>query len=207
MKRNLQWLIDETNENGYGPGIGWNDPDMLEIGNGGMTYDEYVTHFSIWCLVKAPLLIGNDVRKMTIEDDAYWILTNREAIAVNQDPLGIQGKCVQDCGDLNNVQKWYAPLEGEAYALAIINFSDKEQPLNKFFFKDIKLPHETYHVRDIWEHKNEGIYANSYGGHGQVLKAHGIKFVKLSKANMGDCELYPYDDTPFESKPCHTISF
>ena len=71
MIRNLQWLIKETNENGYGPGIGWNDADMLEVGNGGMTTEEYKAHFSLWCLIKSPLLIGNDVRSMTIDDEAY----------------------------------------------------------------------------------------------------------------------------------------
>lgn len=70
MIYNTQALLDETNSHN-GPGIGWNDPDMLEVGNGGMTFEEEVTHFTIWCLMKSPLLIGNDVRKMTIEDDAY----------------------------------------------------------------------------------------------------------------------------------------
>lgn len=69
--RNLQWLIKETNPEGYGPGLGWNDADMLEVGNGGMTEAEYRAHFSLWCLIKSPLLIGNDVRAMTIEDEAY----------------------------------------------------------------------------------------------------------------------------------------
>jgi len=72
-----------------GPG-GWNDPDMLEVGNGGMTYNEYVAHFSLWCLAKAPLLIGCDVNNMS--PGTLQILTNREVIDVNQDPLGVQGK-------------------------------------------------------------------------------------------------------------------
>ncbi|XP_010252090.1 PREDICTED: alpha-galactosidase 3 isoform X2 [Nelumbo nucifera] len=74
-----------------GPG-GWNDPDMLEVGNGGMTYQEYRAHFSIWALMKAPLLIGCDVRNMTAE--TLEILSNKEVIAVNQDPLGVQGRKV-----------------------------------------------------------------------------------------------------------------
>ena len=74
-----------------GPG-GWNDPDMLEVGNGGMTYDEYRTHFSLWAISKAPLLVGCDVTKMTEETKS--ILMNPEVIAVNQDPLGIQGRKV-----------------------------------------------------------------------------------------------------------------
>ena len=68
-----------------GPG-GWNDPDMLEVGNGGMTVTEYTTHFSLWCIAKAPLLIGCDVR--TVQDEYLDILLNADAIAVNQDSLG-----------------------------------------------------------------------------------------------------------------------
>jgi len=74
-----------------GPG-GWNDPDMLEVGNGGMSHDEYVAHFSLWCLVKSPLLIGCDIRSLT--NETMSILTNTEAIAINQDPLGVQGRRV-----------------------------------------------------------------------------------------------------------------
>jgi alpha-galactosidase len=72
-----------------GPG-GWNDPDMLEVGNGGMTVDEEKIHFALWCVSKAPLLIGCDITKMS--KDTFDILTNEEAIAVNQDSLGVQGK-------------------------------------------------------------------------------------------------------------------
>jgi alpha-galactosidase len=67
----------------------WNDPDMLEVGNGGMNEDEYVTHFSLWCIMKSPLLIGCDITSMS--DATKRILMNTEAIAVNQDPLGVQG--------------------------------------------------------------------------------------------------------------------
>ncbi|XP_038988913.1 alpha-galactosidase 3 isoform X2 [Phoenix dactylifera] len=79
-----------------GPG-GWNDPDMLEVGNGGMTYMEYRGHFSIWALMKAPLLMGCDVRKMTAK--TFEILSNEEVIAVNQDPLGVQGRKVSVGGN------------------------------------------------------------------------------------------------------------
>ena len=74
-----------------GPG-GWNDPDMLEVGNGGMTTDEYRTHFSLWAISKAPLLIGCDVTKK--DPTTFEILLNKEVIAVNQDPLGVQGRKV-----------------------------------------------------------------------------------------------------------------
>lgn len=71
---------------------GWNDPDMLEVGNGGMKYNEYVVHFSIWAISKAPLLLGCDVGNLTAE--TMPIIGNEEVIAVNQDPLGVQAKKV-----------------------------------------------------------------------------------------------------------------
>jgi len=72
-----------------GPG-GWNDPDMLEVGNGVLTFEESKSHFSLWALIKAPLLLGNDITKMS--NETLSILTNEEVIAINQDPLGVQGK-------------------------------------------------------------------------------------------------------------------
>ncbi|CAD6219880.1 unnamed protein product [Miscanthus lutarioriparius] len=76
---------------------GWNDPDMLEVGNGGMSTEEYRSHFSIWALVKAPLLIGCDIRSMS--NDTKEILSNHNVIAVNQDVLGVQGRKVLQDGD------------------------------------------------------------------------------------------------------------
>ena len=83
-------IIDE-NDKWYkyaGPG-GWNDPDILEVGNGNMTLTEYKTHFGLWCISKAPLLIGCDIRNMS--NDTKTILMNKEYIAINQDKLGQQG--------------------------------------------------------------------------------------------------------------------
>ena len=87
-------MILQADVNNYwaqyaGPG-GWNGPDMLEVGNGGMSTIEDETHMSLWCLMKAPLLIGCDVTNMT--SDTKCILTNQEVIAVNQDPMDVQGK-------------------------------------------------------------------------------------------------------------------
>jgi alpha-galactosidase len=76
-----------------GPG-GWNDPDMLEVGNGGCSMEEYKSHFSLWAMLKAPLIIGNDIRGLTAEDEAMKILMNDEIVAINQDPLGVQARRV-----------------------------------------------------------------------------------------------------------------
>ncbi|KAF3446513.1 hypothetical protein FNV43_RR11692 [Rhamnella rubrinervis] len=101
-----------------GPG-GWNDPDMLEVGNGGMTFQEYKAHFSIWALMKAPLLIGCDVRNMTTETSE--ILSNKEVIAVNQDPLGVQGRKVDVSGPDGCRQVWAGPLSGHRVVVALWN--------------------------------------------------------------------------------------
>ena len=87
-------IIDKNNKwyEYAGPG-GWNDPDMLEVGNGGMSYIEYKTHFSLWAISKAPLLIGCDVTKMS--NETWEILSNEEVIAVNQDKLGEQGRKIK----------------------------------------------------------------------------------------------------------------
>ena len=100
---------------GSGPG-GWNDPDMLEVGNGGMTTTEYEAHFSLWCLMKAPLLIGCDVRN--IDNESLRILSNPEVIAVDQDKLGVQGAKQKTDG---TDEVWAGPLEGGAYAVVLLN--------------------------------------------------------------------------------------
>lgn len=89
LKRNLP--LDRY----AGPGH-WNDPDMLEVGNGGMTDTEYRSHFSMWAIMAAPLLIGSDLRSAS--DETFDILGNREVVAVDQDPLGRQGTVVSSEG-------------------------------------------------------------------------------------------------------------
>jgi len=98
-----------------GPGH-WNDPDMLEVGNGGMTTTEYRAHFSLWAMLAAPLIAGNDLRNMTPE--IRDILTNKEVIAVDQDPLGRQGRRVWKGGDL---EVWGKQLQDGGRAVALLN--------------------------------------------------------------------------------------
>jgi hypothetical protein len=98
-----------------GPG-GWNDPDMLQVGNPGLSTAENRAHFSFWVLLAAPLMAGNDVRQMSPE--VREILLNQEVISVNQDPLGRQGKKIRDDGDL---EVWSKPLQGEGRAVILFN--------------------------------------------------------------------------------------
>src|SRR3984893_15981444 len=94
----------------------WNDPDMLEIGNGAMSETEYKTHMSLWAILAAPLLAGNDLRSMS--PAILAILTNREVIAVDQDKDGKQGTRVWKAGDQ---EIWTRPLSGGSHAVALFN--------------------------------------------------------------------------------------
>ncbi|EHA8588670.1 alpha-galactosidase 1 [Cocos nucifera] len=127
---------------------GWNDPDMLEVGNGGMANDEYIVHFSIWAISKAPLLIGCDVRNMTKE--TMDIIGNKEVIAVNQDPLGIQAKKVRMEGDL---EIWAGSLSGYRTAIVLLNRSLQPSPITADW-DDIGIPPKTVvEARDLWKHE------------------------------------------------------
>ncbi|CAL9045779.1 unnamed protein product [Musa banksii] len=127
---------------------GWNDPDMLEVGNGGMSNDEYIVHFSLWAASKAPLIIGCDVRSMTKETLA--ILGNEEVIAVNQaDPLGVQAKKVRMYGDS---EVWAGPLSGYRTVVVLLNRFPEFRTITAQW-DDIGLPPNTVvEVRDLWKH-------------------------------------------------------
>ncbi|KAG2328823.1 hypothetical protein Bca4012_021547 [Brassica carinata] len=134
-----------------GPG-GWNDPDMLEVGNGGMTYEEYRGHFSIWALMKAPLLIGCDVRNMTPE--TFEILSNKEVIAVNQDPLGVQGRKIQANGEDDCQQVWSGPLSGDRMVVALWNRCSKPATITASWDMIGLESTVSVSVRDLWQHKD-----------------------------------------------------
>ena len=136
-----------------GPGH-WNDPDMLEIGNGGKNADQYRTQMSLWAMLAAPLIAGNDLSKM--DDVTKSILINREVIAVDQDRLGIQGHRI------GPPQIWVKPLTGGAKAVAIFNYvTDDEAEPTTLLMKDIGFTGPV-HVRDLWAHKDIGILRDSY---------------------------------------------
>ncbi len=126
-----------------GPGH-WNDPDMLEIGNGGMTATEYRTHMSLWCMLAAPLLAGNDLRKMTPE--TIEILTNKEVIAIDQDKLGKQGTRIKQDGEL---EVWKKPL-ANGVAIALFNRSAAAAKIS-VRWAEIGIKNKPK-VRDLWAH-------------------------------------------------------
>ncbi|KAM1406896.1 hypothetical protein ACFXTH_001517 [Malus domestica] len=144
-----------------GPG-GWNDPDMLEVGNGGMTYPEYRSHFSIWALMKAPLLIGCDVRNMTAE--TFEILSNEEVIAVNQDPLGVQGRKVNVSGPDGCYQVWAGPLSSYRWAVVLWNRCSRANTITATWEALGLKSGISVSVRDLWQHKEVAVDAVSSFG-------------------------------------------
>ena len=150
----------------------WNDPDMLEVGNRGLTYAESKAHFSFWCMLAAPLMMGNDLRIMT--DDILKVLTDKEVIALDQDPLGKQGYRVID---EEGGEVWIKELSDGDWAVCMLNDSsgDKEMSLK---WSDIEqLGDKTYNVRDLWAKKDIGTTEKDYTG---TVVTHDVALFRLS---------------------------
>ena len=131
-----------------GPGH-WNDPDMLEVGNGKLSLAENRTHFTLWAILAAPLLAGNDLPHMKPEIKA--ILTNRDVIAINQDALGKQGTRTYSDGE---VEVWTRQLQGGAMAVAIIAAGDSRYSTHPFHLNLAKLGlHGPQAGKDLWTGK------------------------------------------------------
>ena len=150
-----------------GPGH-WNDPDMLEVGNGGMSATEYRTHFSLWCLLAAPLIAGNDLRTMSAE--TRDLLTNREVIAVDQDSLGRQGTRILARG---SVEIWAKPLRNGARALGLFNRGQDEATVS-LTWAEAGLAGPPSSVRDLWRHRD---IAPAADGLSASVPAHGVLLV------------------------------
>ncbi|GAB2233569.1 hypothetical protein Droror1_Dr00002795 [Drosera rotundifolia] len=155
-----------------GPGA-WNDPDMLEVGNGGMSYDEYVVHFSIWAISKAPLIIGCDLRNMT--NDTLSILSNAEVIAVNQDPLGIQARQVRNYGQRD---VWAGPLSGGRTVVLFVNKKYSTEEMTAFWSDIGVSANQAVQVRDLWLH--EDLNTTMTGNLTVTLLAHSCKMFILT---------------------------
>ncbi|AFL90500.1 alpha-galactosidase [Terriglobus roseus DSM 18391] len=169
-------LIAETNV-GLGKYAGpghWNDPDMLEVGNGKLTMDENRTHMGMWAMLAAPLLAGNNLTKLTPE--VTGVLTNREVVAIDQDSLGKQAERVYQEGP---VQIWSRPLADGGRALAVINFGE-----DTTFLRGIPLHLKEAGVtsgmkaRDVWAAKDLGAIKDDYK---VALKRHEMLLLRFSK--------------------------
>jgi alpha-galactosidase len=156
-----------------GPGH-WNDPDMLEVGNGKLSHDENLTHMTLWAMLAAPLIAGNNLTLMTPEIKA--ILTNPEVIAIDQDALGKQGDRVFSQGP---IEIWSRPLSGGGTALAIFNFGEDQSSLRGITLHlaqaGIKGPAK---ARDIWAAKDLGSITDSTKFN---LPKHSVMLLKVTR--------------------------
>lgn len=145
----------------------WNDPDMLEIGNGHMTDTEYRTHMSLWSMLAAPLIAGNDVRDMPASISA--ILTNREVIAIDQDKAGRQARRAWQSGEQ---EVWSRELAGGDVAVAIFNRATEEARV-VFRWADVGIAKTPNRARDLWAHADLKLrgpdYSTPVPGHGVVM--------------------------------------
>jgi alpha-galactosidase len=154
-----------------GPGH-WNDPDMLEVGNGGMTAAEYRAHFSLWAMMAAPLIAGNDIAHM--DEATRSILLNKEVIAVDQDSLGAQGHRVWKDGDS---EVWVKPLSGGAKAVLLFNRGETPATIEATAVQ-IGLPtRQQANVRDLWAHKNLHRWAGSMS---ITVEPHGVAMFRVT---------------------------
>ncbi len=167
-----------------GPG-NWNDPDMLEVGNGNLTDDENKAHFSLWCMLAAPLILGNDIRTFIKEDGSVdvnnkvlKIISNKKAIAINQDKLGIQCRRIKTNGLTDVLVK---PLSNREVAVCLLNKVSASKDVS-FRIEDIlnlsytELPEaDRYTVHDIWENTTF-VAGNEISAN---LKGHSVKLYKI----------------------------
>ena len=155
-----------------GPGH-WNDPDMLEVGNGHMTPIEYRSHFSLWAIEAAPLLAGNDLRSM--DDTTRAILTNAEVIAVDQDSLGAQGTLVFQ--EHTGLQTWVKPLRDGSRAVALLNRTDSAAVI-AVPVRRLGITTPTVRVRDLWAHTD---LAPVTGTLKLTVPSHGVAMLRVGR--------------------------
>jgi alpha-galactosidase len=150
----------------------WNDPDMLEIGNGGMNDTEYRTHMSLWSMLAAPLIAGNDVRSMpqSIAD----ILLNREVIAVNQDKAGRQARRAAKSGDQ---EIWVRALDNGDRAVALFNLGGNASAMTARW-KDLGLDQMPSRARDLWAHRDFALQGPEFT---VTVPAHGVVMLRVPK--------------------------
>jgi alpha-galactosidase len=173
----IDWSQRDAKDTCAAPG-GWNDPDMLEVGNSGLSITESRMHFSLWCIMAAPLIAGNDLRSMS--DSILQILTNAEVVTVDQDSLGVQGKRVKKDGDL---EIWAKPLRDSSKAVVLFNRSGSQISI-ACNFTDVGLSAtENYSVRDLWQKKGMGEFKGSYSAQ---VPSHGVVMIRVWKEKITD---------------------
>lgn len=160
--------------NYVGPGKGWNYPDVLLVGlAGGLNETEEQTQFGMWAIMASPLFLGNDL--FHTPPYAWEILKNREVIAIDQDPLGIQGDVVKEY-DEGNLQVWVKQLQDGSRAVALLNRKDKPQRI-AVLWTDLGISGR-WKVRDLWNHEDKGAFDGRYS---RMVPSHGTALLKLSQ--------------------------
>jgi alpha-galactosidase len=154
-----------------GPGH-WNDPDMLEIGNGHMTDEEYRVHMSLWSMLAAPLLAGNDLREMTPQIKA--ILGNAEVIAIDQDKKGTEGKRVSKSGE---TEIWTRPLADGGQAVALFNRGGDSANMS-VKWSDLGFAKTPRKVRDLWSHSDVQTKGAEFSS---VVPSHGVVMLRVAR--------------------------
>ena len=164
---------------------GWNDPDMLEVGVGSLTMEENRTHFSLWCMMAAPLILGNDIRQfinadgsVQMDNKVLEILKNKELIAIDQDKRGLQAKRIYSNALQDILVK---PLENRELALCFLNKSNSTKQMSMNLAKlhnevYVDLPiTKAYEVTDLWENKTEILDDDIV----DLVQAHGVKVYRI----------------------------
>jgi len=162
-----------------GPGH-WHDMDMLLIGNGCVTEDEERTQMALWSILASPLIMGNDLRPGKVSDASKAILQNRDAIAVNQDPLGKMGLRLEETSTAT--QTWFRELSNGDVAVALYNAKTEGSAAADitFNFADVGITVTQVEVYDIWQHKSVGTFSNEAGYTATQVPFHGSAFLRLS---------------------------
>jgi alpha-galactosidase len=174
--------LEEYHGNGH-----WNDPDMLNVGNPPLSYEENKAHFSMWAIFAAPLFAGNDLRNMSKQ--TIEVLTNKEIINIAQDPAGIKGIKI---GEYKPGLEIYVKRLQEvgAQAICFLNRTDAEEKM-KVDWKDVGLKGSAF-VRNLWEHADKGVFSDSYAA---TVPAHGVVVLKVSAneylGNLVDRRIVP----------------
>jgi alpha-galactosidase len=154
-----------------GPGH-WNDPDMLEVGNGGMSATEYRSHFSMWSMLAAPLIAGNDLKNMS--PAIKEILTNPEVIAVDQDELGMQGRRVRTDGDM---EVWVKQLRDGSRAVVLFNRSASDGEMSVDWIELGYPARLSAEVRDLWNKKELGTFGGKFSA---KVASHGVVMLRVT---------------------------
>lgn len=167
-----------------GPGH-WNDPDMLEVGNG-LTQSEDRAHFTMWCMLSAPLILGNDIR--TVSDQTLYIILNRRVIAIDQDPLGVQGYRFLDEGDF---EVWLKPLAGGDWAFCMLNRGSEPKQYTiewaNFDWTDdevsglsTELSTKLYNIENLWKEGKEANEGTTKRSKSVTIPSHDVVLYRLS---------------------------